>query len=127
MNHLVRKTLEIYVKEKRIITQSDFDASYLGLIQQQNALFVTLYFDGKVIASQGRIQCKKENTLYECIDLALSCIKDPRFSQAITSPEMLAKIQVRVDIISRSSRRILREISELNIAREGLIFLSQNL
>lgn len=96
-------------------------------MKEKNAAFVTLYHAGKVIASQGRIQCKKENTLYEVLDLTLACLTDSRFSENLKNPDMIANISVRVDILTKESRRILKNISELNIRDEGLIFLSQNL
>jgi len=60
MYNLVRKTLEIYLKEKRIITQTEFPQDLIVHLNSQNAVFVTLYLDEKVIASSGRIQCKNK-------------------------------------------------------------------
>ena len=89
MHEVVRKTLQIYLRE--------------------------------------RINCKKENTLYECVDLALACLTDPRFAENLKNPDLLDQINIRVDTFAPSSRRILRNISELNVRDEGIIFLSQNL
>lgn len=127
MQNLVRKTLEIYLREKRIITLSDIEWTLLEHTKTKKSVFVTLYYQGKVIASSGRIQCKKENTLYECIDNTLLCLKDPRFAQEIQNPEKLADIRIRVDIFSLSDRRMLQKIEDLDTRNEGIIFLSQNL
>jgi hypothetical protein len=118
MHTLVRKTLELYLREKRIITQSDFPPDVLTYIATQESVWVTLYSDNRVIASSGRIQCKKENTLYECIDNTLLCLKDPRFSPALQTPDALASISIRVDRFARDSRRLLQSIDELDITRE---------
>lgn len=126
MYTLVRKILEIYLRENRVITLSDIEGSLLEHTKTKMSVFVTLYYQGKVIASSGRIQCKKENTLYECIDNTLLCLKDPRFALEVQNPEKLADIRIRVDRFSPSDRRILRNIDELNTRDEGIILLSQN-
>ena len=127
MYTLVRKTLEIYLREKRIITLSDIDKTLLEHTKTKMSVFITLYYQGKVIASSGRIQCKKENTLYECIDNTLLCLKDERFTTEIQNPEKLAEIHIRVDRFTAQNRRVLSSIDELDTREEGIIFLSQNL
>jgi AMMECR1 domain-containing protein len=127
MISLVRKTLEIYLTEKRIITQSEFPSDTLSFATLKDAVFVTLYSEGRVIASSGRIQCKKENTLLECVDNTLLCLKDERFAPSLQSPEGLKKIFVRVDTFNAKNRRVLTSLSDLDISKEGIIILSQNL
>ncbi len=127
MISLVRKTLEVYLGEKRIITQSDFPTDISTYTSKKDSVFVTLYYEGRVIASSGRIQCKKENTVLECIDNTLLCLKDERFSPALQTLEMLPGIRVRVDIFNAQNRRILQSINDLDISKEWLILLSQNL
>lgn len=131
---LVRKTLEIYLREQRVITQSEFPTEVLPFLQTRESVFVTLYHEGKVIASSGRLNCKKENTVFECIDNTLLSLKDPRFSLSVQEPQLLDTIHIRVDrfVFQRKETevphlRILQNISELDIAREGLVFISQNL
>lgn len=126
MHNIVKKTLEIYLREKRIITQSELNTDEISYINQKNSVFVTLYNDWKIVASQGRIQCKKENTLMELIDISLACLKDSRFSENLAKLESLQNIQIRVDLIEPTSRRMLKDISELSIRDEWIIFLSQN-
>ena len=127
MHNLVRKTLEIYTREKRLITQSDFPADTITMMWKKEAVFVTLYHDGRVIASSGRIQCQKENTVFECIDNTLLCLKDARFTSVLQSSENLANIHIRVDLFGHEDRRMIQNISELSVRNEWLIFLSQNL
>ncbi len=127
MHTLVRKTLEIYINEKRLITQSDFPTDILPMMWKKESVFVTLYYDGKIIASSWRIQCQKENVVFECIDNTLLCLKDPRFTGTLQSPENLKKIHIRVDLFASEDRRMLQNISELSVRNEWLIFLSQNL
>lgn len=118
MQNFVRRALEVYLREHRILTESEFESDVLPFLNQKNAVFVTLYSGGKVIASQGRIQCQKKNTLYECLDLSLACLTEQRFQSVITSPEMLENVQIRVDLIPQNARRILQNISDLNIREE---------
>lgn len=127
MHTLVRKTLEIYTQEKRLITQSDFPADTAVMLWKKEAAFVTLYNDARVIASSGRIQCQKENTVFECIDNTLLCLKDNRFHSELQNPEGLMNIHIRVDIFGHEDRRMLQHISELSVRHEWLILLSQNL
>ncbi len=96
MHTIVRKTLEIYLSEKRVPTLSDFSGLVDNYSQSKEAVFVTLYLDGKVIASSGRIIPNKENTLYECIDNTLLCLKDPR-ATVLTRVEDLARVTIRTD------------------------------
>lgn len=126
MISLVRKTLQIYLNEKRIPTQADFTAEELRYTASKDPVFVTLYHEGKVIASAGRIQCQKENSLSEAIDITLLTLKDTRFAEALQNPASLDTIKVRTDRITPTSRRMLKSISELNVRSEGIIFLSQN-
>ncbi len=127
MYQLVRKTLEVYLQEKRIITLSDISQELIVYSTKKDAVFVTLYYQGKVIASSGRISCKKENSLFECIDNSLLCLKDPRFLSEIQTVEMLSQVRIRVDIFSPQNRRVLQTIDDLDTTREGVIFLSQNM
>jgi hypothetical protein len=127
MHTLVRKTLEIYLREKRILTLTDFPAEASQYNALKDAVFVTLYYQGRVIASSGRIACKKENSIYECIDNTLMCLKDPRFTAELQDVEKIHDIHIRTDRFAAENRRVLRDISELDTTREGLILLSQNL
>lgn len=127
MYQLVRKTLETYINEKRIITQSDIPAELLPMMSTRQSVFVTLYMDGRVIASSGRIQCQKENTVYEAIDATMLCLKDSRFASGLQSSENLAKIHIRVDTFSPEDRRMIQSASEMSPRDEWLILLSQNL
>lgn len=126
MISLVRKTLETYLKEKRMPLHSEFSSEEIALASLKEALFITVYHNGSVIASAGRIQCKKENTLAECLDLSLQLLVDSRFSAGLQDPNKLSEIRVRVDRITPSSRRMLKNIDDLNVRNEGIIFLSQN-
>lgn len=127
MHTLVRKTLEVYLREKRVITPSDFPTEVSQYTSIKDAIFITLYLEWRVIASSGRIACKKENSLFECIDNTLLCLKDPRFSQEIQDIAKLSDIHIRTDQFRPENRRVLRTISELDTTKEGLILLSQSL
>lgn len=127
MHALVRKTLDTYLREKRIITLSDFPPESTEYTTLKDAVFVTLYHEGRVIASSGRIACKKENSLFECIDNSLLCLKDPRFTLEIQDISKLPDIRIRTDRFRPENRRVLRDIAELDTSREWLMLLSQNL
>lgn len=123
---LVRKTLEIYLREQRIITQSEFPSESLEWANIKESIFVTLYFEGRVIASSGRIQCVKENSIFECIDNTLLCLKDSRFAPALQTPDALSKISIRVDRFGPQNRRVIQSLDTLDIRKEWLMLLAQN-
>lgn len=127
MYTLVRKTLEIYLREKRVLSITDFPPESSTDMKSKDAIFVTLYYQWRVVGSSGRIICKKENTVYECIDNTLLCLKDARLTLELQDIAKLSELHIRTDRIATENRRILRDISELDTTREGLIFLSQNL
>jgi hypothetical protein len=124
---IVRITLETYLREKRIITLSDITADITLYTSAKEAVFVTLYYEGRIIASSGRIACAKENSFYECIDNTLKCLQDPRFTSEIQDIEKLKDIHIRVDRFLPSDRRILQDIGLLDTKTEGIMILSQNL
>lgn len=125
MHQAARKILETYINEKRILTIEELGLSGTEHESTKNLSFVTLYKDGKVVASSGRIHLKKANTLLELIENTLFCLKDPRFAETIKNPDELKKTQIRVDIIRPDERRIIQDINEMIPKKEGLILLSQ--
>lgn len=126
MHTIARKTLETYLREKRILTLPELASDMQTYGDSKEAIFVTLYYQGRVIASSGRISPKKDTTVFECIDNTLLCLKDERFTQEIQDISKLPDIRIRTDRFSPTHRRVLKEPSELDITREGIIFLSQN-
>lgn len=118
MISLVRKTLDVYLREKRVITQSEFPADIARFFERKEAVFITLYFEGRVIASSGRIACQKENSVYECIDNTLLCLKDERFSGSLQTLESLENIHIRIDLFGPQHRRVLQSIDDLDPSRE---------
>jgi len=45
MIQLVRKTLDIYLREKRVVSQSDFTPDAQTYFTKKDSVFVTLYFE----------------------------------------------------------------------------------
>ncbi len=125
MHKIARRVIETYLKEKKILTIEELKLSGTEHETSKNLIFVTLYKNGSIIASSGRIHLKKPNTLFELIENTLFCLRDPRFAEAIKSPDELSKVQIRVDMIRPEQRRIIANISELDTKREGIIMLSQ--
>ena len=126
MQKIARRIIETYLQEKKILTIEELWLSGTEHETSKNLIFVTFYKNGGIIASSGRIHIKKPNTLFELIENTLFCLRDPRFSEAIKNPDEFKNVQIRVDMIRPEGRRILWNISELNIKREWLILLSQS-
>lgn len=125
MHKIARRIMETYLKEKKILTIEELGLAGSEHEKSKNLIFVTLYKNGSVIASSGRIHLKKPNTLFELIENSLFCLRDPRFAEAVKNPDELANIKIRVDMVRPEGRRILANIAELDTKREGLILLSQ--
>lgn len=125
MHKIARRVIETYLREKKILTIEELGLSGTEHEKSKNLMFVTLYKNGGVIASSGRIHLKKPNTLFELIENSLFCLRDPRFAEAVKNPDDLPKLQIRVDMIRPEGRHILANISELDTKREWLILLSQ--
>jgi hypothetical protein len=89
MHNIARKILKVYLTEKRIPTIEELGLTGNEHEKTKQISFVTLYKNGKIIASSGRIHLKKSNTLFELIENALFCLKDPRFIEAVKVPEDL--------------------------------------
>ena len=126
MLHTVARTLiETYLSEKKILSIPELGLAKSEYLDTKHLSFVTLYKDGKVIASSGRVHIKKENTILELIENTLFCLKDPRFIAAIKDPAELKRVNFRVDIITNAQRKVIKDLSEVDIKTDGLILISQ--
>ncbi|MCK9272887.1 AMMECR1 domain-containing protein [Candidatus Gracilibacteria bacterium] len=126
VHKIAKKVIEIYLNEKKIPTLDELGISKHPDLNTKNLSFVTLYKDGKVIASSGRINLKKPNTIAELIENSLFCLKDPRFIEAIKNPAEINNVNFRVDIITPSQREVINKIDEVDIKKNGLILISQS-
>ncbi len=124
---LVRKILTSYLGSTQIPSLEELGVLDHPDIHTKSVSFITLYRQGAVIASSGRISPKRENTILECIDNTLETLKDPRVMSSLSDVSSLDQIQIRVDIIRNEDRRIVSSFSEINPKEEGLLLLSQTL
>lgn len=127
LHEAARKTLVTYLSESRIPALNEIGLGESEYTRAKDPVFVTLYKDGKVVASSGRIHIKAENTSKEMIENALLCLKDPRVSAFVSSSADLADVRIRVDVLPAAKRRVLPNISSLDAKKEGVIFLAQGL
>ena len=80
LQNATRKVLVTYLSEGRIPTLSEIGLGESEYSRTKDPVFVTLYKDGRVVASSGRIHAKNENSAKEMVENALLCLKDPRLS-----------------------------------------------
>ncbi len=125
IHDLVRKALQAELSHTPLPSLVELGASALPEAETRSLAYVTLYGDGAVIASSGRIHNTSRTTLEECFENARQALQDPRATGRVTL-ENLAGLKIRVDIIAPTDRRIVQDIAEVNPREEGLIFLSQN-
>jgi AMMECR1 domain-containing protein len=122
---LVRTVLQAHLTGAPIPSFAELGVESHPDTETKHLAFVTLYRNGEVVASSGRVHNTQQSTIAEARDNALHALQDPRLGQL--SPEALQQIQIRVDVLESSGRRVLPDISLLDARNEGLILLSQNL
>ncbi|MDD2565332.1 MAG: AMMECR1 domain-containing protein [Candidatus Gracilibacteria bacterium] len=127
MHKVAKKVIEMYLNEQKIPTVEELNLLTHEHSGTKNISFVTLYKDGKVIASSGRVNIKKANTILELIENALFCLKDPRFVEAIKNPLEIKNVKFRVDLISNNQRKVVNNLDEIDISKDGLIIICQPL
>jgi AMMECR1 domain-containing protein len=125
LHQLVRIYLEAELKGLPPPSLVELGAAHLTENETKYLAFVTLYRDGEVIASSGRIHNTQLSTLAECLANARTALTDSRAIGQVTL-ETLASISVRVDVMSPTDRRVLANIDDCSARNEGLILLSQN-
>lgn len=125
MHNIARKVIEIYLNEQKIPTIEELWVTSNEHNNTKHISFVTIYKDGKIIASSGRINIKKTNTLLELIENSLFCLKDPRFVAAIKNPLEIKNVKIRVDLIANNQRKIVEKINNIDITKQWLIIISQ--
>ena len=125
MNQAAKKILESYIFEKKRPTIQDLGLSDDPMAKNKYANFVTLYLNGVIVASSGRVHPSKDSTLEELIDNVIIAMDDPRFSQSIKNAEMSRKLAYRIDVIVPEYRRLLSSPDELDVSNEGIIVLCQ--
>jgi AMMECR1 domain-containing protein len=113
------------LNEKKILSIPEVGLAGSEYLDTKHLSFVTLYKDGRVIASSGRVHIKKENTILELIENTLFCLKDERFIEAIKNPLELKNVKFRVDIITNSQRKVIKSLDEVDPKTDGLILISQ--
>ncbi len=123
--NLVRNVLKSYLSTGAIPAIADLGLEGHSDLLTKNLVFVTLYLDGAVVASSGRVYALQNHTISECIDNSLLALKDAR--AVSISINNLDTIRIRVDIIQSTDRRVIRSFSEMNPREEGVLLLSQNL
>ena len=122
---IARRVLESYVRDKKILSIDDLGLSEDPCIERRDLVWVTIYRDGEVVASSGRVALKKANPALELIENTLLCLKDPRFAEYVHSASNLSNLLFRVDMIPPEGRRIVPTADEIEPSRQGIILVSQ--
>ena len=123
---IARKVLETYVHEKKILTIEELGLATDPHLERKDIVFVTVYRDGNVIASSGRVALKKANPVLELIENTLLCLKDPRFGEYVKSAADVKDLLFRIDFIAPEVRRIVQTADEIDAERQGIIFIAQS-
>lgn len=128
MHLTVRKAITTYIAEKRFLTVEECPNDDIkNYSTSTDLVWVTLYRDGEVIASRGRVKLRKPSSLLEAVDLSIEALQDPRFAQSVKAPSEISEVKIRVDTIATTQRRIIKAPSEIEIGSEGLIVICQKL
>lgn len=122
---LARNVITSFLESNHIPSVGDLSLAEHPDVQTRNCVFVTLYKDGRVVASSGRVHPIQANTVSECIDNAVLALRDARAEGLLLSD--LPNVKIRVDVIASNDRRVVGSYEEVNPREEGIILLSQNL
>lgn len=122
---LARNAITSYLESNQIPSIGDLSLIDHPDTQTRNCVFITLYKDGRVVASSGRVHPIQTNTISECIDNAILALRDARAEGLVLSD--MPNVKIRVDVIASNDRRVVASYDEVNPREEGLILLSQNL
>jgi hypothetical protein len=117
LHQLVRIYLEAELKGTPPPSLSELGATHLPENETKYLAFVTLYRNGEVIASSGRIHNTQLSTLAECLSNARKALEDIRAVGQVTL-ETLASVAIRVDVISPMDRRVITNIEDCNARSE---------
>lgn len=112
---LARKTIEVYLKEGRII---DIPSGLTDEMRQRAGVFVSLHRHGDLRGCIGTFAPTQENVAKEVIMNAISAsTRDPRFLPMDKSE--LDGLEISVDVLS--SPEPVKDISELDAKKYGVI------
>lgn len=126
MNTIAKKALAFFLAHQRAPTPEELGAQAHPLAASKHLAFVTFYKNGAVVASSGRVEPKKPNTVAECADNAALCAQDPRFAAAgLSKPGDADALRCRVDVIDKANRRMVKSAAEVDALREGMLVISQ--
>jgi len=113
---LARKTVETYVREKRVLEQPE---ELVPEMQQQAGTFVSLHSpNGELRGCIGTIEPTQDNVALEIIHNAISAAtRDPRFPPV--RPHELDGLDVKVDVLMPPEP--VESLAELDPKRYGVI------
>ena len=117
LHQLVRIYLEAELKGLPPPSLAELNATHLTENETKYLAFVTLYRNGEVIASSGRIHNAQLSTLAECLANARVALLDSRVNGQVTL-DTLASIAIRVDVITPTDRRVLGNIEDCDARNE---------
>ena len=124
MHTLIKKILESYLFEKKIVQSKDIDTGE-PLLQEKLPIFITAYDGETVVGSAGKIYPTQEKAIEELIENTILMTKDERYTTYMENPEKARILRYRVDVFRDSDRRLLHHPDDLNTATEGMIVLCQ--
>jgi AmmeMemoRadiSam system protein A len=115
---LARKTIETYVREKKLI---DPPAELTPEMEAKAGVFVSLHREGELRGCIGTFAPTTENVAREVIRNAIeSCARDPRFPPV--RPEELERLEISVDVLTEPVP--VKSASELDAKKYGVIVKS---
>ncbi len=125
MHEIARTILARYLETQRVPTLDEVGLSDHALATAKHLVFVTLYLDGAVVASSGRVHIKKNSSALELIEHTLLCLKDERIAQHLGDSTLLDRLQIRVDTIATDARKIITDLTDVDPRWHGLILIAE--
>jgi AmmeMemoRadiSam system protein A len=117
---LARRAIEVWVRERRIISPEEFPDAASGISGRAGA-FVSLKKDGRLRGCIGTIEPTRPNLAEEIIRNAISsCSRDPRFPPV--REEELEGLDISVDVLGEPEP--VSSLGQLNPKKYGVIVRS---
>ena len=120
MLQIAQQSLNFMILNNTIPTKNDISVSNQELLQARGSVFVTLYKNGKIVASAGNIKEIETDLVNEIIANTYQAYKE-----AIQANIVLENIQIRVDFVSQRTLFQNKSITQISPVSHGVIVIKK--
>lgn len=123
MIELVQQTLNFYIQNKKVPSNTDIKISDSSLFSRKWTIFVTIYRSGEIVWSSGNIKPLESSVALELIANTIAALNDEK-ARSLT-PNDIPNIKVRIDEIA--SRKVLsKQITDLDPSKLWVLTIKKD-